>query len=253
MLLLISLFPSLSGTPCTTAFHFCLYSTLTLYDGDIGSSPSLKLTTDDSSLDDNDWDNRTSSVVVSGECQWILYDLADFEENDAIPSVIGPGNYPFNFSNNETTFGLPDNVLSAVRCLPAEGRPAVVLFQHHWYFGEMQVISSSISSLSLINLDNTVSSLVITGGMWEFYSEANYTGLNITLGQGLYPNAHLTPIENELTSVRLTGKKKCNKYEQLRVRVSTHIVRYSTMVAIEEEPQQAAVNMLAWTLKCSIA
>ena len=201
-----------SGTPCTytIAVHFCLYSTLTLFDGDIGSSSSLELTTNDSSLADNDWDNRTSSAVVSGGCQWILYDLADFEENDNIPSVIGPGSYAFNFSSNETTFGLPDNVLSAVRCLPAQGTPSVALFDHHRYFGEMQVIFSSTSNLSLINLDDVVSSLVITGGMWEFYSEANYTGSNVTLGQGLYPNADdLTPIENDdLTSVRLIGKKQ---------------------------------------------
>ena len=190
--------------------HFCLYSTLTLYDGNIGSSPSLELTTSDSSLVDNGWNNRASSAVVSGGCQWILYDLADFEENDNIPSVIGPGNYPFNSSNNETSFGLPDNVLSAVRCLPAEGTPAVALFEHHRYFGQMQVIFSSISNLSLINFDEAVSSLVITDGTWEFYSEANYTGSNVTLGQGLYPNADdLTPIENDdLTSVRLIGKKQ---------------------------------------------
>ena len=200
-----------SGTPCTyiIAVIFCLSSTLTLYDGDIGSSPSLQLTTSDSSLADNDWDDRTSSAVVSGGCQWILYNLADFEENDNIPSVIGPGNYPFNFSNNETTFGLPDNVLSAVRCLPTEGTPAVALFEHHRYFGEMQVIFSSNSNLSLINFNDAVSSLVITVGMWEFYSEANYTGSTITLGQGLYPDADsLIPIENDnLTSVRLIGKK----------------------------------------------
>ena len=191
-------------------FTFCLYSTLTLYDGDIGSSPSLELITNDPSLADNDWDNRASSAVVSGGCQWILYDLADFKRRDNIASVIGPGNYPSNSSNNETTIGLPDNVLSAVRCLPAKGTPAVALFQHHTYFGRMEVINSSYPDLALINLDDVVSSLVITGGMWEFYSEANYTGSNVTLGQGLYPRRRdLMPIENnDLTSVRLIGKKQ---------------------------------------------
>ena len=196
--------------PCTylLAVHFCLSSTLTLYDRDIGSSPSLQLTTDDSFLADDDWDNRTSSVVVSGECQWILYDLADFEENNNIPSVIGPGNYPFNSSNNETTFGLPDNALSAVRCLPAEGTPAVTLFEHHQYFGEMQVINSSNQCLALTNFDNAVSSFIITGGTWELYSKANYTGSNVTRGKDLYQNSvYLTPIETNLTSVRLIGKK----------------------------------------------
>ena len=145
---------------------FCLYSTLTLFDGDIGSSPSLELTTTDSSLADDDWNDRASSAVVSGGCQWILYDT-DFEENSTISSVVGPANYLFNFSSNETTFGLPDNALSAVRCLPPEGTPAIVLFEHHRYFGQMQVINSSNPNLALINFDNTwyhlLSSLVERG------------------------------------------------------------------------------------------
>ena len=199
------------------ASFFSLYSTLTLYDGDIGSSP-LELTTTDSSLVNDDWNDRASSAVVSGSCQWILYDT-DFEENSTISSVVGPGNYPFNFSSNETTFGLPDNVLSAVRCLPPEGMPAIVLFEHDQYFGQMQVINSSNSNLARINFDNMVSSLVITGGVWELYSEANYTGSNVTRGQGLYPDVdNLTPIENDdLTSVRLTGKEI---FEQPRVHVA---------------------------------
>ena len=195
------------------AVLFCLYSTLTLFDGDIGSSPSLELTTTNSSLADIGWDDRASSAVVSGGCQWILYDLADFIENSNTPSVISQGDYPFNFSSNETTFGLPDNILSAVRCLPPEGTPAIVLFKHHRYFGQMRVIRSSNPNLALIDFDELVSSLVITGGVWEFYSEVNYTGSNVTLGQGRYPNADdLTPIENDdLTSVRL-GKKQTWPY-----------------------------------------
>ena len=183
---------------------FLCYSTLTLYDGDIGSSPSLELTITDSSLADDGWDDRASSAVVTGGCQWVLYDT-DFEENSTISSVIGPGNYPFNFSSNETTFGLPDNVLSAVRCLPGEGTPAIVLFEHHQYFGRMQVINSSNPNLALINFDDTVSSLVITGGVWQLYSEVNYTGSNVTLGQGLYADVD-NLADDDLTSVRLTGK-----------------------------------------------
>ena len=53
----------------TCAVHFCLYSTLTLYDENIGSSSSLELTISDSSFADNDWDDRASSAVVSGGCQ----------------------------------------------------------------------------------------------------------------------------------------------------------------------------------------
>ena len=184
---------------------FSLYSTLTLYDEDIGSSPSLELTTTDSSLADNGWNNRASSAVVSDGCQWVLYDT-DFEALglSSGSSVVSPGMYPF-------FLGLPNNVLSAVRCLPAEGTPAIVLFEHYYYFGRMQVLYSSSPNLALTTFDNVVSSFVITGGVWELYSEANYTGSNVTLGQGLYPTPFfLRPIVNdELTSLMLVvfGKK----------------------------------------------
>ena len=178
-------------------------------------------TTDSIDLTQFNWNDRASSAVVSGGCQWILYDT-DFQGNSTISSVIGPGNYPFNFSSNETTFGLPDNALSAVRCLPPEGTPAIVLFEHHRYFGQMQVIRSSSPNLAVINFDNRVSSLVIIDGLWELHSEINYAGSNVTLRQGRYPNADdLAPIEDDdLTSVRLTGK---NKIEQCR-KVMTAIV-----------------------------
>ena len=184
-----------------------VYSSLTLYDGQIGSS-HIVLTTSDSSLADNRWNNRASSAVVSGGCQWILYDVAGFADRSSSSSVIGPGSYPF---STIPTFGLRNNVVSAVRCLPAEGTPAIALFQHHHYFGEMQVIYTSNPHLALTNFDNTVSSFIITGGVWELYSGANYTGSMVTHGQGLYPTPFfLRPILNDhLTSVRLKvlGKK----------------------------------------------
>ena len=190
---------------------FLAYSTLTLYDDDLGSPRSLTLTTSDSSLADNGWDNIATTAIVSGGCQWILYDTADFEENVSSiirPPVISPGSYPF---SSIPTFGLPNDVLSAVRCLPAEGTPAIVLFSDHFYFDQMQVIYSSNPNLALTNFDNMVSSFIITGGTWELYSEANYYGSRVTLGQGHYPTAYfLRPIANDdLTSIRLIvfGKK----------------------------------------------
>jgi len=184
---------------------YFVYSTLTLYDEDIGSSPSFELTTSASSLTDVGWNNRASSAVVSGGCQWILYGFAGFSGRT---SVIGPGSYPF---TNLPTFGLPNNVLSAVRCLPAEGTQAIVLFERRLYIGEMQVINSSNPNLALTNFDDTASSFVITGGVWELYSGVNYTGSMVTLGEGLYPIPFsLRPIDNNaLTSVRLMdfGKK----------------------------------------------
>ena len=88
-------------------FFSVICSTLTLYDGRIGSSPLLELTTSASSMADIGWNNRASSAVVTGGCQWILYGAAGFGGST---SVIGPGSYPFSYI---PTFGLPNNVLSA--------------------------------------------------------------------------------------------------------------------------------------------
>ena len=91
------------------------------------------------------------------------------------------------------------------------GTPAIALFRHHHYFGVMQVLNSSNPNLTLINFDDLVSSLVITGGVWELYSEVNYTGSNVTLGQGLYPTPFFlrSIVNDELTSLMLVvfGKK----------------------------------------------
>ena len=197
------------------------HSTLTLYDGDIGSSPSLVLTTSFLTLANNGWNNRASSAVVSGGCQWILYD-GDVEVSGATvglfsSSVIGPGSYNF------SAFRLPDNSVSAVRCLPVQGTSAVVLFEHVHYFGRMQVISSSSSNLALSNFNDDTSSFIITGGTWELYSGANYVGSTLTLGQGLYRSpSFLRPIANDdLTSVRLIGKKTNRNNRQVHVFVQS--------------------------------
>ena len=190
-------------------FFSVVCSTLILYDGDIGSSPSFELTTSASSLDDIGWNNRASSAVVTGGCQWILYGAAGFSGST---SVIGPGSYP-EFSTS--TFGIPENSLSAVRCLPARDSPALVIFEHGHYVGQMQVIDSSNPNLGLTNFDNAVSSFIITGSRWELYSGVNYTGSMVTLGQGLYPTPFfLRPIANDdLTSVRLTVIGKKSNYD----------------------------------------
>ena len=100
-------------------FFSVVCSTLILYDGDIGSSPSFELTTSASSLDDIGWNNRASLAVVTGGCQWILYGAAGFSGST---SAIGPGSYP---EFGTSTFGIPENSLSAVRCLPARDSPCM--------------------------------------------------------------------------------------------------------------------------------
>jgi len=84
----------------------------------------------------------------------------------------------------------------------------MVLFQHDYYRGLMQVLSSSYPDLADVSFDNDVTSLIITGGTWELHSDTNYQGSSVRLGKGRYPTApSLSPIANDdLSSVRFIGK-----------------------------------------------
>ena len=176
---------------------FLVYSTLTLYDGSIGSSPSLVRTTSDSTLADNGWSDRASSARVSGGCRWILYEHSNYDGTSAVISA-GSYNFPSVF---------PNNILTAVYCLPAEGPPAIVLFEHDNYLGSTQVVLTS-SNPNLGSFNDKVSSFIVTGGIWQLYTRENYQGSNVIRGQGLYPTpSSLSPVANDaLTAVRLGMK-----------------------------------------------
>ena len=180
----------------TMSCSFLVYSTLTLYDGSIGSSPSLVRTTSDSTLDNERWNDRASSAVVSGGCQWILYEHINYYGTLA---VISAGRYTF-----PSVF--PDNILTALYRLPAEGTPAIVLFENDYYRARRQVHTSSNRNLGSFN--DKVSSFIITGGKWQLYNHENYQGSSVIRGQGLYPTpSSLSPVANDaLTAVKL-GKK----------------------------------------------
>ena len=157
-------------------------------------------TTSDPNLVDDGWNDRVSSAVVSGGCHWILYEHGYYEGNSA---VIRPGRYTFSSSPSSV---FPSNTLTAVYCLPAEGTPAIVLFEHDYYRGQRQVLTSSNPDLG--NFNDKATSFIITGGRWQLYTHGRYMGSSVIHGQGLYPTANsLSPVGNDaLTSVKL-GKK----------------------------------------------
>ena len=158
------------------------------------------LTASDTNLVDNGWNDRASSARVSGGCQWILYEHSNY---DGTSAVISPGTYTFSSSSSSV---FSNNILTAVYCLPTEGTPAIVLFEHDNYRGQMRVLTSSNPNLGSFN--DKVSSFIVTGGRWQLYTHENYQGSNVIRGQGLYPTpSSLSPVANDaLTAVRL-GKK----------------------------------------------
>jgi len=188
-------------------FHL-FSSSLTLYQRRNRGGQSLVLTADDSSLADNGiWNDEASSIQVTGPCQWILYTDANYADSSS-SSVVGPGTRDYEAGYGTNRFGIPNDALTSVRCLPAYNTTSLVLFQHHYYRGRMLVLSRSNPDLADVSFDNDVTSVIITGGTWQLHSRFNYQGSTITLGQGHYPTAYsLYPIANDdLSSVRFVGK-----------------------------------------------
>jgi len=189
----------------TCALHvlLCLVlsSILTLCEHSDCSGQQLVRNDSDPTLVDDGFNDRVSAVRVSGECQWILYERTDYGGTSDIfggaSSVIGPGDYL------NATFGIPDDELSSLRCLPASSVQAIALFRHDQYLGNMHVLYSPSEDLS--NFDNITSSFIVTRGEWQLFSGRSYTGSSITKGVGHYPTpCHLSPVGNDdLSSVRL--------------------------------------------------
>ena len=183
-------------------------SSLTLYEHSNRGGRQLELTSDDPNLSDNPpgiWNDQTSSLRVTGPCQWILFNDGNYAGSQ---SVIGPGTRDYEFGSGANGFGLGNDALSSVRCLPADGTEKMVLFQHDFYRGRIAVLSTSTSDLANEGFDDDVTSLIITGGTWQLHSGTNYQGSSVTLGQGRYPTASsISPIANDdLSSVRLIRK-----------------------------------------------
>jgi len=190
-----------------SCFHL-FSSSLTLYEHSNREGQQLELTANDPTLVDNDnWNNQASSIRVTGPCQWILYAAANYADSGS-SSVVGPGTTDYEFGYGANKFGLPNDALTSVRCLPADNTTNIVLFQHDYYRGRMLVLSRSNPDLADDSFDNDVTSIIITGGTWQLHSRFNYQGNSVTLGQGRYPTAsRLYPISNDdLSSVRFVGK-----------------------------------------------
>ena len=198
----------------TCALHVLLYlvlsSILTLCEHSDCSGQQLVRNDSDPTLVDDGFNDRVSAVRVSGECQWILYEHINYGADgmNGASSVIGPGDYL------NATFGIPDDELSSLRCLPASSVQAIALFQHDQYLGNMRVVYSPGEDLSNFNLeasqfenifDDITSSFIIINGVWQLFSDPNYTGSSVTRGVGHYPTpCHLSPVGNDdLSSVRL--------------------------------------------------
>lgn len=145
----------------------------------------------------DNFNDRTESIKISGPCQWLLYEHENFQGRSYI---VNPGNYPS--SNN---WGGPGSSISSARALPAPGTKAIALFDDDEFRGRMALSYSTRSSLPGIDFNDRTSSFIITGGSWTLYSGTAFRGGSVTYGPGQYFKASLDRVGgvNVISSIKL--------------------------------------------------
>jgi Beta/Gamma crystallin len=83
--------------------------------------------------------------------------------------------------------------------------PQIVAFDNEDFIGDHFHIFGSMKDLG--KWGNSISSLVILSGTWEFFDDEDFTGTSMaTLGPGMYANVADKGLKNNsISSVRLAG------------------------------------------------
>ena len=145
--------------------------------------------------------DRVDSMVIRGKCRWILYHHRNFKGS---ARLVKSGRY-----SSAPKWKGEANTISSARALPPQGTMAIVLFEHSNYQGRMVVLTASNDHLPSIEFDDTMSSIIVTGGMWKIFEHPGYRGNPVTLSVGDYPNIHKShPLKGDtISSVRMVGDR----------------------------------------------
>jgi hypothetical protein len=83
--------------------------------------------------------------------------------------------------------------------------PQMVGFDNEHFLGDHTHVFGTMKELG--KWDNSLSSIVILSGTWEFYDEDDFKGTKIaTLGPGVYPKVTAKGIkDNSISSIRLVS------------------------------------------------
>jgi hypothetical protein len=92
------------------------------------------------------------------------------------------------------------------RVTPQPGEiPQIVAFDNEGLLGDHIHVFGNVPDLGKWN--NSISSMVILSGQWEFFDEENFKGTNMTkLGPGMYLNVKEHNMkDNSISSIRLVS------------------------------------------------
>lgn len=167
----------------------------TLYKNVNFCGPQLPLNAEDKDLNQQGFNDVTSSAKVTGSSTWIFYTNCNFGGNSYI---VKPGDYP-----NAGAWGGQNDTLSSLRPLPSpsEGDGVIALFENTNYTGRMVVLTQSCPSFIPLHFNDQASSLIVIKGTWTVYVNTDYNGDAGTFPAGTF-NANLGP-NDAISSTKL--------------------------------------------------
>jgi hypothetical protein len=88
---------------------------------------------------------------------------------------------------------------------PASDMPQIIVFDSVNFLGDHTHMLGNMKELG--KWDNSISSMVILSGTWDFFDDENFTGTKMaTLGPGTYPRVADKGIkDNSISSIRLVS------------------------------------------------
>jgi hypothetical protein len=166
-----------------------------------GAEPNL------AASDDNFFNDRVSSLAaINGS--WAFF--RDVGYIGQYPGVLAPGIYPWVESVN-----IKNDDMSSLRLTGSAGLaavPHVILFEHANFHGAHKHVFGAESNLNAGDDDffnDSVSSIVVLAGTWEFFQDSGFQGQYATaLGPGIYPWVESVNIKNDdMSSLQPTSAR----------------------------------------------
>ena len=175
---------------------------ITFYEDDRFGGRSFTTATLIENFRDKGFNDRVSSLVVSGPDPWEACDDIRFYGSCV---VLRPGEYP---SLRGT--GLNDRISSVRNTAtkpPAAGPAQITFFEHDGFGGRSLTTDKALENLSSTGFNDRASAVVVVGDeRWEVCEDAAFNGRCMVLRPGQYPSLAAMGMNDRISSVRDVGR-----------------------------------------------
>lgn len=179
---------------------------VTFYEHEGFEGRSFTATKRVNAFDRQGFNDRASSVVVTGNDRWEVCDDARFGGHC---TVLRPGWYP-----NLATLGLNDRVSSARivnrntrvedrRYAPAPAAGRITFHEREGFEGWTFSATRQVNNFERRGYNDRASSVIVSGAPWEVCDDAQFKGNCVILRPGRYPALAAMNLNNRVSSARL--------------------------------------------------